>query len=214
MLGAEDPLVVGEQRLVDRDRLLNAPGALVGGCEIVAGGERAGMRGAENPLAARRAAARRSRSPPPRARRPRRRRARLWRVVSVSGCSAPRIRSRSASSASNRATACDARPVCRYATASLKRALSVLGCSAPRMLVARSTVRSRESEPARTAFGPDQVRTRPVEQFDHLRSGVGHTCGRVGKRDHVREQLLTARAIAPRPMGQPETRHRARSRRA
>ena len=51
VLGAEDPLGVGEQRLVDRDRLGHASGVLVGDGEVVVGGERAAMRWAEDPLA-------------------------------------------------------------------------------------------------------------------------------------------------------------------
>jgi len=41
VLGAEDPLLVGEQPLEDRDRVLDLSGGLVGEGEVVAGGERA-----------------------------------------------------------------------------------------------------------------------------------------------------------------------------
>ena len=51
MLGAEHALEVGEQRLEDRDRVLRAPGGLVGVGEVAAGRERVGVLGAEDPLA-------------------------------------------------------------------------------------------------------------------------------------------------------------------
>ena len=51
MLGAEHPLAVGEQRLVDRDRVVNTARRLVGSGEVVAGRERVGVLGAQDPLA-------------------------------------------------------------------------------------------------------------------------------------------------------------------
>jgi hypothetical protein len=50
VLAAEDPLLLGEQRLVDRDRLTYAPGVPVGAGERLAGAERVGVLGAEDPL--------------------------------------------------------------------------------------------------------------------------------------------------------------------
>lgn len=50
VLGAEAPLNVGEQRFVAGDRVLNAPGIVVGAGEVVAGGERVGVLGTEAPL--------------------------------------------------------------------------------------------------------------------------------------------------------------------
>ena len=50
VLGAEDPLAVGEQRLVDRDRVVDAPRRPIGEGEVVAGAERVGVLGAEDPL--------------------------------------------------------------------------------------------------------------------------------------------------------------------
>jgi hypothetical protein len=50
VLGAEDPLAVGEQRLEDRDRLRHMSGVPVGEREVVAGRERVGVLGTEEPL--------------------------------------------------------------------------------------------------------------------------------------------------------------------
>jgi hypothetical protein len=43
VLWTEDPRLVGEQLLEDRDRLRHPPGGTVGEGEIVAGGERGGV---------------------------------------------------------------------------------------------------------------------------------------------------------------------------
>ena len=59
-------------------------------------------------------------------------RARLVRMVSVSGCSAPRTRSDTGSSAAYWSRAAAASPACPVQRARLARAVSVSGCSAPR----------------------------------------------------------------------------------
>jgi hypothetical protein len=50
VLWAEDPLLIGEQWLVDRDRLPDAPGVPVGASEVVACREGLSVLSAENPL--------------------------------------------------------------------------------------------------------------------------------------------------------------------
>ena len=48
---AQDPLAVGEGALVQRDGLRQPPGVLVGGGEVVAGGQGVGVGLAQDPLA-------------------------------------------------------------------------------------------------------------------------------------------------------------------
>ena len=50
MVGAEDPLAVGEGLLVQGDGPVQLPGRLVGAGEVVAGGQGVGVVGAEDPL--------------------------------------------------------------------------------------------------------------------------------------------------------------------
>jgi hypothetical protein len=61
----------------------------------------------------------------------------------VSGCSDPRIRSKSATSCSNRPTASAYRPACRYDDARFPRAVSVSGCSGPRIRSKSATVETQ-----------------------------------------------------------------------
>ena len=50
MVGAQDPLAVGEGPLVQRDGLVQAPRRLIGAGEVVAGGQGIGVVGAQDPL--------------------------------------------------------------------------------------------------------------------------------------------------------------------
>ena len=50
MIGAQDPLPVGECLLIDRDGPTEVPGRLVGEGQVVAGGEGVGVVGAQHPL--------------------------------------------------------------------------------------------------------------------------------------------------------------------
>ena len=48
MLGAEDPLAVGEQRLEDRDRIVDTPRRPIGEREVMACGQCVGVLDAED----------------------------------------------------------------------------------------------------------------------------------------------------------------------
>ena len=51
VLGAQDPLAVGEGAALERDRLVERARRLVGVGEVVAGGQGVGWLGAQDPLA-------------------------------------------------------------------------------------------------------------------------------------------------------------------